>query len=320
MIRVCLVDDQTLVRQGIRSLLALDDGIEVVAEAADGRQAVEVIPQVKPGRGPDGHAHAGDVRAGGACRRWRGMDAAAADHHPDHLRRRPAGAGRAQGRRQGLPAQGRVPGAAGRRHPHRGRRRLAGAAGGDPAAAVRAGAHAQRVRQPGPARPADRPRDRDPAADGRRASPTRRSPIRWAWPRARSRTTCPTSCPSWACATAPAQSSRPSNCSWSETAPGPPARRCRWSLCNILNMRRIPCATRAARRDTAHSAESGKEILPEPLRADTRDTLSFRSLSMQNRCRHGNRCANPDLQHPRSLLGLALRFNQPGRGIGPGDF
>ena len=48
MIRVCLVDDQTLVRQGIRSLLALDDGIEVVAEAADGRQAVEVVPQVRP--------------------------------------------------------------------------------------------------------------------------------------------------------------------------------------------------------------------------------------------------------------------------------
>src|SRR3546814_4786912 len=48
MIRVCLVDDQTLVRQGIRSLLALDDGIEVVAEANDGRQAVELVPQVKP--------------------------------------------------------------------------------------------------------------------------------------------------------------------------------------------------------------------------------------------------------------------------------
>ena len=48
MIRVCLVDDQTLVRQGIRSLLALDDGIEVVAEAGDGRQAVELIPQVRP--------------------------------------------------------------------------------------------------------------------------------------------------------------------------------------------------------------------------------------------------------------------------------
>ena len=48
MIRVCLVDDQTLVRQGIRSLLALDDGIEVVAEASDGKQAVEVIPEAAP--------------------------------------------------------------------------------------------------------------------------------------------------------------------------------------------------------------------------------------------------------------------------------
>ena len=48
MIRVCLVDDQTLVRQGIRSLLALDGGIEVVAEAGDGRQAVDLIPQVRP--------------------------------------------------------------------------------------------------------------------------------------------------------------------------------------------------------------------------------------------------------------------------------
>ena len=48
MIRVCLVDDQTLVRQGIRSLLALAEGIEVVAEASDGRQAVELIPQINP--------------------------------------------------------------------------------------------------------------------------------------------------------------------------------------------------------------------------------------------------------------------------------
>ena len=48
MIRVCLVDDQTLVRQGIRSLLALDGGIEVVGEAADGRQAVDLIPGLQP--------------------------------------------------------------------------------------------------------------------------------------------------------------------------------------------------------------------------------------------------------------------------------
>lgn len=47
-IRILLVDDQTLVRQGIRSLLALAEGMEVIAEAADGRQAVDLIPQAKP--------------------------------------------------------------------------------------------------------------------------------------------------------------------------------------------------------------------------------------------------------------------------------
>lgn len=47
-IRVLLVDDQTLVRQGIRSLLELSDNIRVVAEAADGRQAVEMIPRIAP--------------------------------------------------------------------------------------------------------------------------------------------------------------------------------------------------------------------------------------------------------------------------------
>ena len=48
MIRVFLVDDQTLVRQGIRSLLALAEDIEVVAEASDGREAVARIPEVAP--------------------------------------------------------------------------------------------------------------------------------------------------------------------------------------------------------------------------------------------------------------------------------
>jgi DNA-binding NarL/FixJ family response regulator len=47
-IRVLLVDDQTLVRQGVRSLLELSDNIRVVAEAADGRQAIEMIPTVQP--------------------------------------------------------------------------------------------------------------------------------------------------------------------------------------------------------------------------------------------------------------------------------
>lgn len=48
MIRVCIVDDQTLVRQGIQSLLELVDDIEVVAEASDGDEAVRVIMECKP--------------------------------------------------------------------------------------------------------------------------------------------------------------------------------------------------------------------------------------------------------------------------------
>ena len=48
MIRVLIVDDQTLVRQGVRSLLALAEGIEVVGEAGDGCQAVELVPQIQP--------------------------------------------------------------------------------------------------------------------------------------------------------------------------------------------------------------------------------------------------------------------------------
>ena len=41
MIRICIVEDQTIVRQGLRSLLALVPDIEVVAEASDGEEAVE---------------------------------------------------------------------------------------------------------------------------------------------------------------------------------------------------------------------------------------------------------------------------------------
>ena len=48
MIKVCLVEDQTLVRQGIQTLLELADDIDVVAEARDGEEALRVIPQAKP--------------------------------------------------------------------------------------------------------------------------------------------------------------------------------------------------------------------------------------------------------------------------------
>jgi len=48
MIRVILADDQTLVRRGIRSLLELAGGISVVAEAADGDEAVAAIVRERP--------------------------------------------------------------------------------------------------------------------------------------------------------------------------------------------------------------------------------------------------------------------------------
>jgi DNA-binding NarL/FixJ family response regulator len=48
MITVVLVEDQTLVREGIRSLLALADDIEVVGEAADGLDALPLIAATNP--------------------------------------------------------------------------------------------------------------------------------------------------------------------------------------------------------------------------------------------------------------------------------
>ena len=48
MIRIVLVDDQTLVRSGIRGLLDMTPDIRVVAEAADGDEAAPVIAQAAP--------------------------------------------------------------------------------------------------------------------------------------------------------------------------------------------------------------------------------------------------------------------------------
>jgi DNA-binding NarL/FixJ family response regulator len=48
MIRVLLVDDQALIRTGIRALLDAEDDIEVVAEAADGRQGAALAAQHLP--------------------------------------------------------------------------------------------------------------------------------------------------------------------------------------------------------------------------------------------------------------------------------
>ncbi len=48
MIRVGLADDQALVRAGFQALLDAQDGITVVGEAADGREAVELARKLAP--------------------------------------------------------------------------------------------------------------------------------------------------------------------------------------------------------------------------------------------------------------------------------
>lgn len=47
-IRVFIVDDHAVVREGLRALISTEAGIEVVGEAADGREAVARIPSLQP--------------------------------------------------------------------------------------------------------------------------------------------------------------------------------------------------------------------------------------------------------------------------------
>ena len=48
-ITVLLVEDHMIVREGLRSLLEAQDDISVVGQAQDGRQAVELAEQLRPG-------------------------------------------------------------------------------------------------------------------------------------------------------------------------------------------------------------------------------------------------------------------------------
>jgi DNA-binding NarL/FixJ family response regulator len=47
-IRVLIVDDHTLYRRGLRTVLAIEDGIEVVGEATDGVEAVDQAEETLP--------------------------------------------------------------------------------------------------------------------------------------------------------------------------------------------------------------------------------------------------------------------------------
>ncbi|WP_197319336.1 response regulator transcription factor [Saccharomonospora sp. NB11] len=48
MIRVVLADDEAMIRAGVRGILAADPDVEVVAEAGDGRAAIEAVRRHRP--------------------------------------------------------------------------------------------------------------------------------------------------------------------------------------------------------------------------------------------------------------------------------
>ncbi|OUL24959.1 response regulator transcription factor [Nostoc sp. 106C] len=48
MIRILLVDDQVLIRQGIKSLLESNSDMQVIGEAENGQRALEQIPTLQP--------------------------------------------------------------------------------------------------------------------------------------------------------------------------------------------------------------------------------------------------------------------------------
>jgi DNA-binding NarL/FixJ family response regulator len=47
-IRILIVDDHAVVREGLRTFLELQEGLEVVGEAGDGREAVELAGRLRP--------------------------------------------------------------------------------------------------------------------------------------------------------------------------------------------------------------------------------------------------------------------------------
>ncbi len=48
MIRILLVDDQAIIRQGLRSMLESNPDMEVIGEAENGQRAIEQIPALQP--------------------------------------------------------------------------------------------------------------------------------------------------------------------------------------------------------------------------------------------------------------------------------
>ena len=47
-IRILVADDHSVVRKGLRTFLSLDDELEIVGEASDGEQAVQLARELRP--------------------------------------------------------------------------------------------------------------------------------------------------------------------------------------------------------------------------------------------------------------------------------
>ena len=168
-IGVLLVDDQALVRSGFRMVLEAEDDIEVVGEAANGRQAIDGAHRLKPDvvlmdvRMPELDGIAATREIAGERSAPPGVLILTTFDLDEYVYRRAA-----RGRER-LPAQGRSAGAARRADP--GRRGRGGAAA--PAVTRRLIEDFSRARPAGSAGPpgarrAD-PRDRGPRADRARA-------------------------------------------------------------------------------------------------------------------------------------------------------
>ena len=105
MTRVLIVDDEALVRAGLRMILSAADDLDVVAEAEDGADAVDAVRAHRPDvvlmdiRMPrlDGLA---------ATRAVLALDPATAGRGADHVRPGRLRVPRARGRGERLPAQG----------------------------------------------------------------------------------------------------------------------------------------------------------------------------------------------------------------------
>ena len=48
MIKILICDDQSIVREGLNAILSTDASLQVVGSAADGAEALELIPKLKP--------------------------------------------------------------------------------------------------------------------------------------------------------------------------------------------------------------------------------------------------------------------------------